>query len=33
MLEKQGVPFVALADEYSGIDYTIILPTSKEEHS
>jgi signal transduction histidine kinase len=32
MLEKQGIPFVALADEYSGIHYTITLPTSKEEH-
>ena len=31
MLEKQGIPFVALADEYSGIHYTITLPTSKEE--
>jgi signal transduction histidine kinase len=33
MLEKQGIPFVALADEYNGIHYTITLPTSKEEHS
>ena len=33
MLEKQGIPFVALADENSGIHYTITLPTSKEEHS
>lgn len=33
MLEKQSIPFVALADEQSGIHYTITLPTSKEEHS
>ena len=33
MLEKQGIPFVALADEYSGIHYAITLPTSKEEQS
>lgn len=33
MLEKQGIPFAALADEYNGIHYTIILPTRKEEHS
>ncbi len=31
MLEKQGIPFVAQADEQNGIRYTISLPTSKEE--
>jgi signal transduction histidine kinase len=31
MLEKQGIPFDALADERGGIRYTIILPTRKEE--
>jgi signal transduction histidine kinase len=31
MLEKQGVPFVALADVHDGIRYTITLPTRKEE--
>ncbi len=31
MLEKQGIPFVALADEHAGIKYTITLPTRKEE--
>ncbi len=31
MLEKQGIPFVALADAHGGIRYTIILPTRKEE--
>jgi len=31
MLEKQGIPFVAQADEHDGIRYTIILPTRKEE--
>jgi signal transduction histidine kinase len=33
MLEKQGIPFVAQADEHNGIHYTIALPTSKEEQS
>jgi hypothetical protein len=33
MLEKQGIPFVAQADEYNGIHYTIALPTRKEEQS
>jgi signal transduction histidine kinase len=33
MLEKQGIPFVAQADEQSGIRYTITLPTRKEEQS
>lgn len=32
MLEKQGIPFVAQADELEGIWYTITLPTRKEEH-
>jgi signal transduction histidine kinase len=32
ILEKQDIPFVALADENTGIHYTITLPTSKEEH-
>jgi signal transduction histidine kinase len=31
MLEKQGIPFVALADVHGGIRYTITLPTRKEE--
>ncbi len=31
MLEKQGIPFVAQADEQNGIRYTITLPTCKEE--
>ncbi len=31
MLEKQGIPFVAQADEHEGIRYTITLPTRKEE--
>lgn len=31
MLEKQGIPFVAQADEHNGIRYTITLPTRKEE--
>lgn len=33
MLEKQGIPFVAQADEQQGIRYTITLPTRKEEQS
>ena len=33
MLEKQGIPFVAQADEHEGIRYTITLPTRKEEQS
>lgn len=33
MLEKQGIPFVAQADEHDGIRYTITLPTRKEEQS
>jgi signal transduction histidine kinase len=33
MLDKQGIPFVAQADEYNGIHYTITLPTLKEEQS
>lgn len=33
MLEKQGIPFVAQADERDGIRYTITLPTRKEEQS
>jgi signal transduction histidine kinase len=33
MLEKQGIPFVAQADEQAGIRYTITLPTHKEEQS
>ena len=31
MLDKQGIPFVAQADEHEGIRYTITLPTRKEE--
>ena len=31
MLERQGIPFTALADEQNGIHYSITLPTSKEE--
>lgn len=31
MLEKQGITFVAHADEQDGIRYTITLPTHKEE--
>ncbi len=33
MLEKQEVPFSAIADEQAGICYTIKLPTRKEEQS
>jgi signal transduction histidine kinase len=33
MLEKQGIPFQAWADEHEGIRYTITLPTRKEEQS
>ena len=33
MLEKQGIPFSALADQYEGIRYTITLPTRKEEQT
>jgi len=33
MLEKQGIPFTAVADEGSGISYSITLPTNKEEQS
>jgi signal transduction histidine kinase len=31
MLEKQGIPFAARADQHEGIRYTITLPTRKEE--
>ena len=31
MLEKQGIPFIALADVHDGIRYTITLPTRKED--
>jgi len=31
MLDKQGIPFEALAFPESGIVYTIKLPTHKEE--
>jgi signal transduction histidine kinase len=31
MLEKQGIPFVALADVHDGIRYSITLPIRKEE--
>lgn len=33
MLDKQGIPFVAQADEYDGIHYTITLPTLKEDQT
>ncbi|MDD2366549.1 MAG: GAF domain-containing sensor histidine kinase [Desulfuromonadaceae bacterium] len=33
MLEKQGIPFLAIADEPEGIRYIITLPTHKEEQS
>lgn len=33
VLEKQGIPFVARADEIEGIRYRIILPTRKEEQT
>ena len=33
MLEKQGLPFEAQADQHTGIMYTITLPTRKEEQS
>ena len=33
MLEKQGIPFVAQADEQDGIRYTITLSTRKEEQT
>jgi len=33
MLEKQGIPFVAQADEHNGIRYTVTLPVRKEEQS
>lgn len=33
MLDKQGIPFTAVADEHNGIYYSITLPTRKEEQS